>query len=172
MLYVEPPVSAMNRATAVAPSTTTSIRRPMALYRATGFSVIAPSVKVSGFRDQALLRRLVLVQELERQRQDLAGELVGLQVAVLVTEPAQRHHGLCHRAMAAGAADVREVLPHELARVARVAEVADRHHQRVVDDADDDRPLDVFELQVEVGDVRDEIPARRGPDERAEHLLY
>ena len=39
------------------------------------------------------------------------------------------------------------------------------------DDAGDDRPLDVFELQEEVGGVRDEVLARRLADERAEHLL-
>jgi hypothetical protein len=37
--------------------------------------------------------------------------------------------------------------------------------------ARDDRPLDVLELQVEVGDVRDEVLARRVAEERAEDLL-
>ena len=73
--------------------------------------------------------------------------------------------------MAAGAADRVEVLADELAGVARVAEVADRDHQRVVDDAGDDRPLHVLELQVEIGDVGDEVLARQVAQEGAEHLL-
>ena len=84
---------------------------------------------------------------------------------------AQRDDGLGHRAMAAGAADVGEEPPHELARVLRVAEVPHRNHQRVVDDAGDHGPLDVLDLQEEVGDVGDEVLARRGAEERAEHLV-
>ena len=34
-----------------------------------------------------------------------------------------------------------------------------------------DRPLDVFELQEEVGDVGDEVLARHRAEERAEHLV-
>ena len=41
----------------------------------------------------------------------------------------------------------------------------------VADDAGDDRPLHVFELQEEVGGVGDEVLARRFADERAEDLI-
>ena len=114
---------------------------------------------------------MVLVQELERHRQDALGELVGRQGAELAAEGLDGDHGLGHGAVAAGVADVGEVLPHELAGVARVAEIPHRHHERVADEAGDDRPLDVFDLQVEVGHVRDEVLARHGPEEGAEDLL-
>ena len=52
-----------------------------------------------------------------------------------------------------------------------VAQVPHRHDQRVVDDPGDDRPLDVFELQEEVGDVGDEVLARQRAEERAEDLI-
>ena len=65
-----------------------------------------------------LLTRIVLVQELEREVEDLVRELIGLKIPELIAEGAQRHHGLGHRAMAACAADVVEVLPDELAGVA------------------------------------------------------
>ena len=84
---------------------------------------------------------------------------------------AHRHDGLGHRAVAAGAAERREVLPDELAGVARVAEVPHRQHQHLVDDARDERPLDVLELQEEVGDVGDQVLARRLPHEGAEDLV-
>ena len=71
------------------------------------------------------------------------------------------HDGLGHRAVAAGAADVAEVRLHELAGVPRVAEVAHAHDELAVDDAGDDRPLDVLDLQEEVGGVGDEVLARR-----------
>ena len=74
--------------------------------------------------------------------------------------------------MPAGTADVAEPAAHEVAGVARVAEIAHRDDERVVDDAGDHRPLHVFELQVEVGDVRDEVFARRLADKRAEHVLH
>ena len=93
------------------------------------------------------------------------------EIAELLPEPVDRHDRLGHRAMAAGAADVAEPSLHELTRVARVAEVAHAHDQRAADDAGDDRPLDVFELQEEVGGVGDEVFARRLADEGAEDLL-
>ena len=80
-----------------------------------------------------------------------------------VAERLQRHDRLGHGAMAAGAADVGEVAADELAGVLRVAEIPDRNHERVVDDAGDDRPLDVLELQEEVGDVGNEVLARQRP---------
>jgi hypothetical protein len=81
-----------------------------------------------------LLVGLVLVEELEGEAQDLVGELVGLQVAELLFEGANRHDGLRHGAMAAGAADVVEVLAHELTGVPRIAQIPHRDDQRVVDD--------------------------------------
>jgi hypothetical protein len=56
---------------------------------------------------------------------------------------------------------------HELAGVARIAQVAHAHDQHLPDHAADDRPLDVLELQEEVGGVGDEVFARRVADERA-----
>ena len=73
--------------------------------------------------------------------------------------------------MTAGAADVREVTSDEFAGVLRVAEVPHRDDERLVDDAGDDRPLHVFELQEEIGDVGDEILARQGAEERTEDLI-
>ena len=61
----------------------------------------------------------MLVEELERQCQDLAGMLVGLKVAELLFEVAQWHHRFGHGTMAAGAADLVEATPHELARKLR-----------------------------------------------------
>ena len=73
----------------------------------------------NGSNGHALTKfRLMLVEELERELEHLVGELLGLQVAELLLERPERDDGLGHRAMAAGAADVVEVLPHELAGVA------------------------------------------------------
>ena len=60
----------------------------------------------------------MLVEEFEREREHLVGVLVGLQVPELVLEVAQWNDGLRHCAMAARAANLVEVLPHELACVA------------------------------------------------------
>src|SRR6185503_4906730 len=121
--------------------------------------------------DQPLVAGLVLVEELERHGEDALGKPFGLQVAKLGAERGQRDDGLRHRAMAAGAADIGEIFPDELAGVARISEVAHRHDERVVDDARDDRPLDVLELQVEVGHVRDDVFPWRVTEKRAEDLL-
>ena len=58
-------------------------------------------------------------------------------VAELLAERAHRHDRLGHRTVAAGAADVGEEPPGELAGVLRVAEVPDRDDQRLVDDPGD-----------------------------------
>ena len=113
----------------------------------------------------------MLVEEFERQGEYALGEAVGLQVAELVVESAKRHDRLRHRPVAAGTPDVGEILSNELTRVAGVPEISDRHDERVVDDPRHDRPFDVLELQVEVGDVRDEVLARRVAEEGAEDLL-
>src|SRR5438045_3533840 len=63
--------------------------------------------------DEAFFR--MLVQELEREHQHLFRELICRQVAELVLERLQRNDRLGHRSKAAGAADVGEVLAHELA---------------------------------------------------------
>ena len=73
--------------------------------------------------------------------------------------------------MTARTSDIREEAAHELTRVLRITQIPHRHDQRLVDDAGDDRPFDVFELQEEIGDVRDEVLARRRADERAEDLV-
>src|SRR5262245_45493147 len=50
----------------------------------------------------------VLVQEFEREGQDLPGELLGVEIAKLLHEVSDRHHRLRHGAMAAGVTDVVE----------------------------------------------------------------
>ena len=92
-------------------------------------------------------------------------------VAELLPERAHRHHGLGHRPVTARAADVGEEPPREFTGVLRVPQVPHRDDQRLVDDPRDDGPLDVLELQEEVGDVGDEILAGRCPEEAAEHLV-
>ena len=72
--------------------------------------------------------------------------------------------------MAAGAADVAEHGLDELAGVARVAEIAHAHDELPGDDARDDRPLDVLDLQQEVRRIRDEVLARRLAEEGRQHL--
>ena len=86
-------------------------------------------------------------------------------------EGRERHDRLGHGAVAAGAPDVVEPPADELARVARVTEIADRDHEVRVDDAGDDRPLHALELQQEVGHVGHEVLADRPPDVRGEDLL-
>ena len=73
--------------------------------------------------------------------------------------------------MAAGAAEAGKEAADEFAGVLGVSEVAHRHDQLIVDHARDHRPFDRFELEKEIGDVGDEVLARRGADERAEHLV-
>ena len=73
--------------------------------------------------------------------------------------------------MAAGAADVAEDIADELTGVTRVAEVADAHDQLSADDAGDDGPLDVLDLQQEVRRVRDEVLACGVAEEGGEHLV-
>src|SRR5688500_5625164 len=85
--------------------------------------------------DEPLVGGQVLVEELEGQVQHLVGELGGLEVAELGAEGRERNARLGHRAVTTGAADVVEILPHELAGVLRVTEVPYRHHDRFVDDA-------------------------------------
>ena len=119
--------------------------------------------------------RLTLVVFVEEGEHELEHALVDAAAFVgpeLPLEGLERHDGFGHRAMAAGAADVVEPAAHEVAGVARVAQVADRHDEGVVHDAGDDRPLDVLELQIEVGDVGDEVFARRLAEEGAEHVLH
>src|SRR5262249_48789072 len=114
---------------------------------------------------------LVVSEELVGEILELGSDHLAWQIAELLAQRAHRDHRFGHRAVAAGAADVGEEAPHELAGVLRVTEIADRDHQRIVDDAGDDRPLHVLELQEEVGDVGDEVIARQRAQERAEHLL-
>src|SRR5690349_2194315 len=81
-------------------------------------------------------------QELFGELADAGGDADARQVAELTTKAFHRHDGLGHGAMPAGAADVREVRLHELAGVARVAEVPDAHDELAADDARHHRPLD------------------------------
>ena len=62
--------------------------------------------------------------------------------------------------MAAGAADVVERPLHELAGIARIAEIAGGDHHVPLHDARHHRPGDLFHLEEEVGDERDQVFAR------------
>src|SRR4030095_4426012 len=70
---------------------------------------------------QFSFRGLVLVEELERQCQDLVGVLVGLKITEFLLEVSQWHYCLGHGGRPTGAADFVEVLPYELTGVPRVS---------------------------------------------------
>src|SRR6478672_9599457 len=81
----------------------------------------------------------------------------------------RQNAGLRHGAVPARTADLAEVLPDELAGVPRVAKIPDGNHERLAHDPRHDRPLDVFQLQKEIGNVRDEVFPGRLAEECAEH---
>src|SRR6266513_1024007 len=116
--------------------------------------------------------RLVLprrfVEELHGELVQPADDAVCVQVAELRAERLQRHDRFGHGAMAAGAPDLGEIAPGELAGILRVPQVPDRNHQRIVDDPGDDGPPDVLELEKEIGDVGDEVFPRQLSKVRAE----
>src|SRR5262249_8106551 len=116
-------------------------------------------------------RRLFVREELVHEILELRPDHLARQLAELRAERAHGDDRLRHRPVAAGAADVGEEPPHELAGVLRIAEVAHRNDERLVHDAGDDGPLHVFERQEEVGDVGDEVLARERAEEGAEDLV-
>src|SRR5690606_572533 len=85
-----------------------------------------------------------LVEELERVLDEPRRDGGRIEIAELRPVGVGGDDRLGHRAMAAGAAEIAEVLLHELAGIARVAQVAHRHDERAADQARDDRPLGVF----------------------------
>ena len=111
------------------------------------------------------------MQELVGHLGDAGGQVRPGQVAELLPESIDRHHRLGHRPVPPRAADIPEPPLHELPGVPRVAQVAHAHDERAADDAGEDRPLDVLELQEEVGGVRDEVLTRRLAEKRREDLL-
>ena len=76
-----------------------------------------------------LVGGVALVQELQRLLEDLRRHGFAGGLAELLLVRRHRHDRLGHRAVAAGAADRAEDLPHELAGVARVAQVAHRRRR-------------------------------------------
>ena len=112
------------------------------------------------------------MQELQHELEHPLVDAAALIGAELLLKRFERDDGLGHGAVAAGAADVVEPTAHEVAGVPRVTEVTHTHDEGVVDDAGDDGPLDVLELQVEVRDVGNEILARRLAQERAEDVFH
>src|SRR6476620_5008263 len=99
----------------------------------------------------------VLVQELQCEIQYELIERLGFETSEPLAECRFGNDGLRHGAVAARTADLAEVLPDELAGVSRVAKIPDGNHERLAHDPRHDRPLDVFQLQKEVGNVRDEV---------------
>src|SRR4029079_8729092 len=97
------------------------------------------------FLARLLVGAVGVVQELERQLQQpfrdstiavgWFGDVGIFERSVFRDEAIRRHDRLRHGAVTSRASDVREQLPHELAGVARVADVAHRRHERSVDDA-------------------------------------
>src|SRR5262245_58637204 len=77
------------------------------------------------------------VEELEHQLQDALVDATALVGAEFLLECFERHDGLGHRPMPAGTSDVAEPALDEVAGIARVAQVADRYDEAVVDDAAD-----------------------------------
>src|SRR5690606_33742874 len=133
------------------------------LYDATPCAVLGPARTGSDFGG--------FVEELVDEFADAVRDLDAFEVAVLLAERVEWYHGLRHRPVAAGAADVVEAAAHELAGVLRVTEVTDRDAQVAVELARDDRPLHAFELQEDAGGVGDEISPDDGPEVGAEDLI-
>ena len=84
----------------------------------------------------------------------------------------ERDHRLRHRAVAAGAAEIAERGAHDLAGAAHVADVAHGDVELAVDGARDHRPLRAFDLEEQVGELRDELRIPDGPEVREHHAVH
>src|ERR1700741_4191587 len=65
-------------------------------------------------------------------------------------ETVERHHGFCHRSMAACTADIIVEFFHDLAGALDVSNVAHRNHDAVLDQAGNHAPVDALDLQAKL----------------------
>src|SRR5438034_7490154 len=95
-------------------------------------------------------------ERLEEARHDRLPERVPRGLADPGLPVAQADHGLRHRAVAPGAADVAERAAHHVTRGAHVAHVAHADVELAVHGAGHDGPLGALDLGEELGELGDE----------------
>src|SRR2546428_4652422 len=105
-------------------------------------------------------------ERLKEARHDRLPERVPRRLADPGLPVAQADHGLRHRAVAPGAADLAERAAHHVTRGAHVAHVAHADVELAVHGAGHDGPLGALDLEEEVGELGDELGVRDGAEVR------
>src|SRR5213080_2511740 len=96
-------------------------------------------------------------ERLREPGDDCATQRLGRGIALAGAPVAQPNDRLRHRAMAAGGAEIAERVAHDVTRRANPAHVAHGDVQLAVYGTRYDGPLRTFDLQEEVGELRDEL---------------